>query len=135
MEQKTLIISCVEYYSFLKNIPGNKVFQAFQQASILTMIQESHTNFPEMDLGFYVGMIDGMIALESDADENDYAHYEERTSLISQVVSMLEQKYQLDILGACSMYYKSHTAEMVSEDRNGFYQKTATEICAMVEEE
>ncbi len=26
MDQRTLVVSCVEYYSDLKNIPSNKVF-------------------------------------------------------------------------------------------------------------
>lgn len=135
MEQKKLIVSCVEYYSFLKNIPANKVFQSFQQASILAMILESQANFPEMDLDFYVGMIDGIIAVESDAEENDYGHYQERTTLISEVVSMLGENYHLDALDACSKYYTSHTAETVSEDHTGYYQKPASEIFALVEAE
>ncbi|WP_313530011.1 hypothetical protein [Anaerotignum sp.] len=135
MEEKTLIVSCVEYYSFLKNIPANKVFQSFQQASILSMILESNQNFPEMDLGFYAGMIDGIIAMESDADENDYEHYKERIALISEVVSMLAKKHHLDPVEACQMYYISHTAEMVSEDSTGYYQKIAAEIYALVEAE
>jgi len=73
MEQKVLIVSCVEYYSFLKNIPADKVFLSFRQTSILDMILESQKNFPEMDLEFYAGMIDGIVAMESDAEENDYA--------------------------------------------------------------
>ena len=135
MEQKTLIVSCVEYYSFLKNIPANKVFESFQRASILAVIMESHANFPEMDLEFYAGMIDGIISMESDAEENDFAHYKERISLISEVVSMLSQKHHLDSIEACSMYYESHTAELVSEDNTGYYQKTAAEIYAMVDAE
>ncbi len=135
MEQKTLLVSCVEYYSFLKNIPANKVFLSFRQASILTMLLESNTNFPEMDLDFYAGMIDGVIAIESDAEENDYLHYKERISLVSEVASMLEKKHQLDAVEACAMYYESHTAQMVSEDSTGYYQKMAEEIFAMVEAE
>ena len=32
MDQRTLVVSCVEYYSDLKNIPSNKVFISFQQS-------------------------------------------------------------------------------------------------------
>lgn len=135
MEEKALIVSCVEYYSFLKNIPANRVFQSFQQASIIAMILESNQNFPDMDLGFYAGMIDGIIAMESDADENDYAHYKERTAVISQVVSMLAKKHHLDPVEACQMYYASHTGEMVSEDSTGYYQKIPSDILALVEAE
>lgn len=135
MDQKNVIVSCVEYYSFLKNIPSNKVFQSFKQASILNMILESQANFPEMDLDFYVGMIDGMIAVENDAEQNDYEHYKERISLISDVVSMLAKKHHLDAIEACGMYYESHTAEMVSEDNTEFYKKMASEVYSMVEAE
>ncbi|WP_304509615.1 hypothetical protein [Anaerotignum sp.] len=135
MEQKTLIVSCVEYYSYLKNIPADKVFLSFRQTSILTMILESNRNFPEMDLEFYAGMIDGIIAMESDAEENDYAHYKERIILVSHVVDMLAQKHHLDAIEACTMYYESHTAQVVTDDKTGYYQKMAAEIYAMVEEE
>ncbi|MDD3394847.1 MAG: hypothetical protein EOM28_03315 [Clostridia bacterium] len=135
MEQKTLLVSSVEYYSYLKNIPANKVFLSFRQASILTMLLESNASFPEMDLDFYAGMIDGVISMESDAEENDYAHYKERISLVSEVVKMLAQKHQLDAIEACGIYYESHTAETVSEDKTGYYQKMAAEIYALVEAE
>lgn len=135
MEQKTLIVSCVEYYSYLKNIPADKVFLSFRQTSILTMILESNRNFPEMDLEFYAGMIDGIIAMESDAEENDYAHYKERIILVSHVVDMLAQKHHLDAIEACTMYYESHTAQVVTDDKTGYYQKIAAEIYAMVEGE
>lgn len=135
MEQKALIISCVEYYSYLKNIPADKVFLSFRQTSILDMILESHQNFPEMDLEFYAGMIDGIVAMESDADENDYVHYKERTSLISEVVAMLAKKHGLEAIEACTMYYESQTAKEVAEDKTGFYQKMAAEIYAMIEAE
>lgn len=135
MEQKTLLVSSVEYYSFLKNIPANKVFLSFRQASILPMLLESNASFPEMDLDFYAGMIDGVISMESDAEENDYAHYKERISLVLEVVALLAQKHQLDAVEACGMYYQSHTAELVSEDKTGYYQKMAAEIYALVETE
>lgn len=135
MEQKTLIVSCVEYYSYLKNIPADKVFLSFRQASILSMILESNRNFPEMDLEFYAGMIDGIIAMESDAEENDYAHYKDRIILVSHVVDMLAQKHHFDAIEACTMYYESHTAQLVSDDKTGYYQKMASEIYAMVEGE
>lgn len=133
MDEKTLIVSCVEYYSYLKNIPADKVFLSFRQASILAIILESNRNFPEMDLEFYAGMIDGIIAMESDAEENDYAHYKERIILVSHVVDMLAQKHHLDAMEACTMYYESHTAQLVSDDKTGYYQKMAAEIYAMIE--
>lgn len=135
MEQKVLIVSCVEYYSFLKNIPADKVFLSFRQNSILDMILESNRNFPEMDLEFYAGMIDGIVAMESDAEENDYAHYKERTALVSEVVALLTKKHTFDTLEACGAYYESQTAKLVSEDKTGYYQKMAADIYAMIEAE
>ena len=135
MDQKTLIVSCVEYYGYLKNVPANKVFLSFRQASILPILLESNTHFPEMDLDFYAGMIDGMIAIESDAEDNDYMHYKERISLVTEVVFMLAKKHDLDDVAACTMYYASHAAEMVSEDSTGYYQKMAGDIFAMIEAE
>ena len=58
MDQRTLVVSCVEYYSDLKNIPSNKVFISFQQSGFIDLILDSHKTFPEMDIDFFVGMID-----------------------------------------------------------------------------
>ena len=64
MDQRTLVVSCVEYYSDLKNIPSNKVFISFQQSGFIDLILDSHKTFPEMDIDFFVGMIDGLTYLE-----------------------------------------------------------------------
>ncbi len=135
MEQKARIVSCIEYYSFLKNIPANKVFLSFQQASILEIILESNQSFPEMDTAFYAGMIDGIIAMERDADEDDFTHYKERTALVCDVVAMLEKKHGFTSPEACAYYYKSNIAALVSEDNTGFYQKTPAEIYNLIESE
>ena len=71
MDQRTLVVSCVEYYSDLKNIPSNKVFISFQQSGFIDLILDSHKTFPEMDIDFFVGMIDGLTYLESDAGEQE----------------------------------------------------------------
>ncbi len=135
MDQRTLIVSCVEYYSSLKNIPADKVFVSLARTELLTMILESHQQFPEMDLSFYMGMIDGLIALESDAKEQDYGHYQERTALGIEVVSMLAKKHKMNDMEACGMYYHSKTAEAVSEDKTGYYLKSPQEIFDMIEAE
>ena len=135
MEQKLLIISCVEYYSFLKNVPANNVFLSFHQASILEMLLESNRSFPEMDLEFYAGLIDGIIAMESDAEENDYRHYTERIQVVVDVVTMLEEKYGIPSSEACALYYTSSTAKLVSEDHTGLYEKSAQEIFDMIAHE
>ena len=41
MDQRTLVVSCVEYYSDLKNIPSNKVFISFQQSGFIDLILDS----------------------------------------------------------------------------------------------
>ena len=66
MDQRTLVVSCVEYYSDLKNIPSNKVFISFQQSGCIDLILDSHKTFPEMDIDFFVGMIDGLTYLDKD---------------------------------------------------------------------
>lgn len=132
MDQKELLISCIETYSNLKNIPGNKVFQSFEKATILSMILDSHKTFPEMDTAFYMGMIDGITAMESDASENDYKEYQKRTALIIEVVGMLMKKHHLDGLEACRLYYESPTAEAVGEDHTDYFKKTPEEIFCLI---
>lgn len=31
MDELRMIVSCIEYYSYAKNIPGHKVFEAFDK--------------------------------------------------------------------------------------------------------
>ena len=135
MDQHTLIISCVEYYGHLKNIPSDKVFASFEQANFISMILDSQKMFPEMDLDFYIGMIDGLTFLESDSTEAEYCHYEDRSALVAEVVSMLQKKHKMDALEACQMYYHSKTAEAVSEEKTGYYQKSPQEIFDLIEAE
>lgn len=132
MDQKELIISCIEEYSYLKNIPANKVFQSFENSSILAMILDSYRTFPQMDTAFYMGMIDGVTAMESDAEDNDYQAYEQRTVLVKEVVAMLMKKHHLNDLEACHMYYESRTAEAVSEDHTGYYKKSPQEVFQLI---
>ncbi|MFR4565479.1 DUF3791 domain-containing protein [Anaerotignum sp.] len=77
MDELRMIVSCIEYYSYAKNIPGNKVFEAFDKNGVIQLLQDTRNQFPEMDTSFYIGMIDGMMALERDAEEDTYGHYEE----------------------------------------------------------
>ena len=115
MDQRTLVVSCVEYYSDLKNIPSNKVFISFQQS----------------------GMIDGLTYLECDAgeQEKEYTHHENRAAVGAEVVALLQKKHKMNDLEACEMYYNSQTAGLVSEDKTGWYQKPAQEIFEQIEAE
>ena len=97
MDQRTLVVSCVEYYSDLKNIPSNKVFISFQQSGFIDLILDSHKTFPEMDIDFFVGMIDGLTYLESDAgeQEKEYTHHENRAAVGAEVVALLQKKHKM----------------------------------------
>lgn len=135
MDQHTLIVSCVEYYSHLKNIPSNKVFATFEQANFIDMILDTQKMVPEMGPDFYIGMIDGLTYLESDSATEDYSHHEERTALVSEVVAMLQKKHKMNGLEACHMYYHSKAAESVSEEKTGWYKKSPKEIYDLIEAE
>ena len=64
MSQAKILISVVEYYSHLKNISACYVFRTFWDMDFTDLILDSQQNFPDMDLDFYIGMLDGMTALE-----------------------------------------------------------------------
>ncbi|MBM6828058.1 hypothetical protein H9X85_00255 [Anaerotignum lactatifermentans] len=135
MDEITMLVSCVEYYSYLKNIPGHKVFTSFERTGLLDTLLESRAMFPEMDLGFYIGMIDGLTALESDSKEKAYAAYEERTAMLLEVLHKIAKKHHMDAREACQMYYGSSIAEKVAEDMTGYYKKEPVEIFEAVEKE
>lgn len=135
MEQRTMIVSCIEYYSYLKNIPSNKVFLSFERSGFLDMLLDTFRQFPEMDVDFYIGMVDGLTLLESDSNEKNYAHYTERSAFLPEVIAMLGKRHRMDDLEACRMYYNSETAGLVSEDKTQYYKKTAQEIFELVEAE
>lgn len=135
MDQRTLLVSCAEYFSYLKNIPANLVFQSFERTDLISLLLDTHKQFPEMDRDFYLGMIDGITMMANDAKEEDYSHHEERTALGLAVVSMLQKKHKMNDLEACKMYYATKTAGMVSEEATGYYKKTAEEIFALIEAE
>ena len=135
MDQRTLVVSCVEYYSDLKNIPSNKVFATFEKVGFLKMILDSQQMFPEMDLDFYIGMVDGLTYLESDSATGENTHHEERSALADEVVAMLMKKHKMNDLEACQTYYHSKTAASVSNEKTGFYKKAAKEIFDLIEAE
>ena len=99
------------------------------------MILESQQMFPEMGVDFYIGMVDGLTHLESDSSVGENTHHEERTALATEVVAMLMKKHKMNDLEACEMYYHSKTAASVSDEKTGFYKKSAQEIYDSVEAE
>ncbi len=135
MDELTTVISSVEYYGYLKNIPSDRVFLAFDKNGLVKMILESRKNFPQMGVEFYAGMVDGMIFLESDAEDKMYTHYQERTELLKDVVARIAKKHHMDAEEACRLYYSSQIAKKVSEDCTGFYKKSADEIYEAFEKE
>ena len=139
MDELTLLISFTEYYSYLKNIPGHRVYTAFDNAGMLTTVLESRKQFPTMDLDFYIGLVDGIMAgamaMENDTRQKAYDGYKDRTALLLDVVGRIAKKHHMDAKEACDMYYKSRTAADVAEDCTGSYKKTADEIFALVEKE
>lgn len=135
MKQHEMIVSCAEYYSYLKNIPAHAVFQSFDRNGILHILLDTQRQFPEADPDFFMGMIDGLLALESDAGEKEYGHYTERAALGTAVIALLAQAHKLDDVEACRMYYTSKTAAALSEEKNGLYKKSPAEIFAQIEAE
>lgn len=116
MDQRTLIISCVEYYSHAKDMPAPLAFQSFEQTDVMPMLLESQKQFPQMALDFYLGMIDGILTLGSQAAGGNFQADDARIAKIAEVVAMLAKKHKMDDLEACRMYYSSATAKAVDAD-------------------
>lgn len=135
MDQRTLVVSCVEYYSDLKSIPSDKVFATFENVGFIQMFVESQQMFPEMGLDFYIGMVDGLTSLESDSSTGENEHHEERAALADAVIVMLQKAHKMNDLEGCQMYYHSKTAVSVSDEKTGFYKKSAQEIFDLIEAE
>ena len=130
MDQRTLIISCVEYYSHAKIITGPMMFKSFEETEILSLLLESLKQFPQMDMGFFLGVIDGVLAQGSYLADCNFPGSQERIAKICEVVAMLAKKHKMNDLEACQMYYSSKTAETIDIE-----QKSAQEIYDLIEAE
>lgn len=130
----SLLVSCTEYYAYLKNIAGNHVFLSLEKNGLIDTLLQTREQFPNVDLDFYMGLLDGLLSMQSDAAENTYAAYKERTPLVVEVVNRIAQKHHMNAVEACQMYYNSGVAEAVCEDSTGYYQKSADEIFALIEQ-
>lgn len=135
MNQTKLLVSCTEYFSFLKNIPPRDVFQSFTRSGLIPTILDTHATFPEADLTFYMGMIDGIMALENDADESPYKNYEARIRLLNAVLLKLGTAKRCTAADACTLYYTSALGHLVSDETNGYYEKSVDEILQLLQEE
>lgn len=131
----SLLVSCTEYYAYLKNIAGNHVYVSLEKNGLVNTLLQTQVHFPSMDLDFYMGLLDGLLAMESDATENAYAAYKARTELVIDVVNRIAKTHHMQAPEACQMYYNSRVAEAVSEDSTNYYQKSADEIFALVEQQ
>ena len=65
MDQHTLIISCVEYYSCAKELPAPLAFRSFEETDLMPLLLDSQKQFPQMQLDFFLGIIDGVLTLGS----------------------------------------------------------------------
>lgn len=108
MDEVTLVVSVVEYYSYLKNTPSEKTFKSFLVNGIFPLLLESHKNFPDMDLAFHIGLIDGITSIESDATETGNPNYKERISAISQAARMIMQETGKNVIAACEECYENN---------------------------
>lgn len=134
MEQRTLIISCVEYYSRAKAMPAPLAFQSFEQTDIIPMLLESQKQFPQMALDFYLGMIDGILTLGSQAAGGNFQADDARIAKIDEVVSLLAKKHKMDDPEACRMFYRSAAAKAMDTDAK-LLKQPAEAIFAQIEAE
>lgn len=134
MEQRTLIISCVEYYSHAKDMPAPLAFQSFEQTDVMPMLLDSQKQFPQMALDFYLGMIDGILTLGSQAAGGNFQADEAQIAKIAEVVGLLAKKHKMSDLEACRMYYTSAAAKAIAEDTTRL-QQPAQAIFEQIEAE
>lgn len=128
MTELEMMIACVEHYSHLKNVPSCKVFRAFSKKGIVDMLLESYEIFKDMDMGFFMGMIDGYVDNTIDSEEQDYLRYEERKQVLPKVIPLIQEKFSMGEMEALEAFYLSDTGASFSEDETGLYGKTPEEI-------
>ncbi|NLK37728.1 MAG: DUF3791 domain-containing protein [Epulopiscium sp.] len=135
MNKLEMLIACIEHYSYLKDVPGNQVFVSFAQKGVLTMLLDSYDVFRDMDIGFFMGVIDGYVENTIDAEEKHYIHYEERKKKLPQVVASIMKQYNMDEIKALEQFYLSDTGALFSQDTSELYKKTPEELFALYVQE
>ncbi len=135
MDQRTLIISCVEYYSYIKKIPSALAFKSFELTDLMPLLLDSHKQFPEMELSFFFGIIDGILSLGGQIAGDDFDPEQTNIAKIEEIVAMLAKKHKMNDMEACQMYYHSKTGEAVSTEKDGFHLKSSKELFDLIEAE
>lgn len=135
MNKLEMLIACVEHYSYLKDVPGNQVFVSFAQKDVLTMLLDSYDVFHDMDIEFFMGVIDGFVENTIDSEEKHYIHYEERKEKLPQVVASIMKQYNMDEIKALEQFYLSDTGALFSQDTSELYKKTPEELFALYVQE
>lgn len=130
-----MLILCIEHYSYIKDIPSNQVFVSFAQKGVFTMLLDSYDVFKNMDIGFFMGVIDGYMENTIDAETQQYTHYEEREQKLPKVIDLIQSHYGVDEVKALEQFYLSEIGVKFSQDESGLYQKTAEELFALYVQE
>lgn len=128
MNNTEMIICSIEYFSYLKNVPSNKVYEFFQKKGILDMLLENAPVFTGMDAGFLIGVIDGYLESTYDAEESDFLRYEERTALLPKAIAVGAKALGITELEAMEKFYTSKIGEDFAQDASGLYEKTPEEL-------
>ncbi len=105
MNEVTLLLSCSEQYGYLKNIPAAQVFAYLQNSQLLDVLLDTYRQFPDMTLDFYLGMLDGMFSLETDAP-GEAAQAPDWQAAAS-AVSAFAKAADLSAAEACRFYYET----------------------------
>ncbi len=135
MSKLEMLILCIEHYSYIKDIPSNQVFVSFAQKGVFTMLLDSYDVFKNMDIGFFMGVIDGYMENTIDAETQQYTHYEEREQKLPKVIDLIQSHYGVDEVKALEQFYLSEIGVKFSQDESGLYQKTAEELFALYVQE
>ncbi len=135
MDKLTLIISCVEYYSHIRMVPGNKVFAYFLKDGVIDVIESTYEISNETNLDFYMSIIDGYLENVTDPEVGDCKRFEERKGVLPEIVKKIQEKYGVNELEALELFYLSNTGVQFSDDNTGLFEKNAEEIFALLVQE
>ncbi len=135
MDQHTLIISCVEYYSCAKDLPAPLAFRSFEETDLMPLLLDSQKQFPQMQLDFFLGIIDGVLTLGSQKAGGNFQADEQRVAKIGEVVSLLMKMHKMDALQACRMYYSSQAAKALDAGEAGMQAKSVEQLVDLIEAE
>ena len=110
MDEICFIITCTETYGSLKNIPAADVFFYLEKSGLLALLLETRQSFPDMDIHFYLGMLDGLFLLESDAPASAVPPTQEAISAICTHIASEKSAACCSSVDACHHYYAQQKA-------------------------